>query len=103
MTVPGSFPKMWRSWGDGKKIVAILDLSLFYLVKVLPVLPHTSLIQFEGSPCHEERTTTPRSRIDLHYDAEIQYWMHFLISTRGGRTFSVPSRRAVAGGLPAFI
>ena len=29
MTVPGSFPKMWRSWGDGKKIVAILDLSLF--------------------------------------------------------------------------
>ena len=27
MTVPGSFPKMWRSWGDGKKIVAILDLS----------------------------------------------------------------------------
>ena len=28
MTVLGSFPKMWRSWGDGKKIVAILDLSL---------------------------------------------------------------------------
>ena len=27
MAVPGSFPKMWRSWGDGKKIVAILDLS----------------------------------------------------------------------------
>ena len=30
MTVPGSFPKMWRSWGDGKKIVAILDLSLLF-------------------------------------------------------------------------
>ena len=31
MTVLGSFPKMWRSWGDGKKIVAILDLSQFFL------------------------------------------------------------------------
>ena len=27
MTVSGSFVKLCRSWGDGKKIVAILDLS----------------------------------------------------------------------------
>ena len=29
MTVSGSFVKLWRSWGDGKKIVAILDLFLY--------------------------------------------------------------------------
>ena len=28
MTISGSFVKLWRSWGDGKKIVAILDLVL---------------------------------------------------------------------------
>ena len=38
MTVPGSFPKMWRSWGDGKKIVAILDLSRFSNLEYIPVI-----------------------------------------------------------------
>ena len=35
MTITGSFPKMWRSWGDGKKIVAILDLSLFIVIIIV--------------------------------------------------------------------
>ena len=56
-----------------------------------PILPllDTPLSQFKGSACNrEERTGSPRTpRIDLHYDAEIQYWMHF--NKRG--TFSVPS------------